>query len=116
MPVSLTVWQQLCACPGAEFERTWSENPEEPWPGAREHWERSQRESQEQREARGEAFRAASDAASGKTREQIRDVYLAELRARGQEIPDDHYLQADLDLLTGHPFRSLKTMLRVFFP
>jgi len=114
MPVSLTVWQLLCACPGAEFERSWREDPDEPWPGAREHWERSQRESQERHDARRDAFRAAKDAASGKTREETRDIYLAELRARGQEIPEGLFLEADLDLMSGHPLRSLKRMLRMF--
>ncbi|MGN6680334.1 MAG: hypothetical protein ACTHKL_21440 [Streptosporangiaceae bacterium] len=114
MPVSLTVWQQLCACQGAEFERSWKEDPEEPWPGAREHWERSRRESRERRDARSEAFRAASDAAPGKTRQEIRDIFLAELQARGQEVPPEPFLEADLDLLTGHPLRGLKRMLRVF--
>ena len=25
MPVPLTVWQQLCACPGAERQRGWND-------------------------------------------------------------------------------------------
>jgi hypothetical protein len=113
MPVPLTVWQQLCACPGAEKQRAWKEDPDEPWPGAREYRERQQRRSQERREAHRQAFRAARDAAPGKSRDEIKDLYIAELRAHGQEIPPEPILEADIDLLTGHPLRGLGRMWNV---
>src|SRR5258708_22190317 len=29
MPVPLTVWQQLCTCPGADEQRAWKDDPDE---------------------------------------------------------------------------------------
>jgi hypothetical protein len=113
MPVSLTVWQQLCTCPGAEKQRAWKEDPDEPWPGAKEYREKEQRESWERSQARKQAFQAARDTAAGKTRDEIRDLYIAELRARGQEVPPEPFLGADIDLLTGHPLRGFRKIWKV---
>jgi hypothetical protein len=107
MPVPLTVWQQLCGCPGAESKRAWREDPDEPWPGATEYREREQRESRERNDAHTRAFHAARDAAPGKTRDEVRDLYMAELRARGLEVPPEPVLGATIDLLIGHPLRGL---------
>jgi hypothetical protein len=82
MPVSLTVWQQLCKCEGGEPYRTWKEDPDEPSPGFKEYREESQRESRERSEARRQARQAARDAVAGKNRDEMRDAYIAELRAR----------------------------------
>jgi hypothetical protein len=106
MPVSLTVWQQLCACPGAEKQRAWKEDPDEPWPGAKESWERTQRNSQERKEAYRQARQATRTDAGKKSRDEVRDLFIAELRARGQEIPPGPFLEAHIDLLTGHPARG----------
>jgi hypothetical protein len=109
MPVRLTIWQQLCTCPGGDKQRRWKEDPDEPFPGFREARERDQRKSQERRDARRQAFDAARDAAAaGMTRAEIRDVYIAELRNRDQDIPPEPFLEADLDLLTGHPVQGLR--------
>lgn len=110
MPVHLTVWQQLCACPGAGDQRTWKEDPDEPSLGAKQAREKSQREWRERTEARNQAFRAASQAARGKSRDEVRDLYIAELRAQGQDVPSEPVLEADIDLLTGHPLQGLKRM------
>jgi hypothetical protein len=99
--VPLTVWQQVCDCPGGERHRAWAEDSDEPWPGAREVWDSQQRRSQENRDARRQAFRTAREAASGKTRDEVRDIFVAELLARGQEIPSEPLLAADLDFLTA---------------
>lgn len=113
MPVSLTVWQQLCPCPGGETQRAWKEDPDEPWPGAREAREKEQREWRERGEARKQAFQAARDAAPGKTRDEITDLYIAELRARGQKVPPEPFLGADIDLLTGRPLRGFRKIWKV---
>lgn len=105
--VSLIAWQQLCACPGGERYRAWKEDMKEPWPGAGEAWEKTRRETVLRRFARREAFRAAEAAAHGKTRAQVRDLYIAELRARDQEIPSGQFLEMQLDILTGHWLRAL---------
>jgi hypothetical protein len=108
MPVSLTIWQQLCICPGAEEQRAWKEDRDEQRPGVtRESRERDRREWRERHEARMQALRAVSAARHGKTRDELRDLYVAELRARGQKVPPGPFLEADIDQLTGHPLRGL---------
>lgn len=109
-PVPLTVWQGLCVCPGGEKYRAWKEDAKEPWPGFGEAWEQTRRKTVLQTFALREAFRAAEAAANGKTRPEVRDIYLAELRARGQEAPPEPFLEIDLDLLTGHRLRAMWKM------
>jgi hypothetical protein len=110
MPVPLTVWQQQCPCPGGEKHRAWKEDPDQPWPGAKEAWERQERRSRARSEARKQAFEATREDAAGKTREEIRDRYIAELQARGQDVPDGPLLEAQIDAVTGHPMRGLLRM------
>ncbi|HUC25355.1 MAG TPA: hypothetical protein VMA73_21835 [Streptosporangiaceae bacterium] len=107
--VPLTAWQELCECPGAAFQRTWKEDIDDPWPGAREQRDRRWRAEQERKESRHQAFRAASEAAPGKTRRQVRELYLAELRARGVADPvyDDDLLEAEVDAIMRRPLRAL---------
>jgi len=107
MPVPLTVWQQLCECPGAGKERSWKEDRDEPWPGAKQSRGKRRREWQEREEARKEAFEAARATADGKTRDEVRDLYVAELRTRGLDVPLGPLLEATVDTLTGHPARAL---------
>jgi hypothetical protein len=85
-PVSLTTWQELCKCPGAAERRAWK-TPDDVWAGFTEHWEQTRREQQERREAKKQAEHAVRDAAYGKTREELRDLYIAEFRARGLDLP-----------------------------
>jgi hypothetical protein len=108
--VSLTVWQALCECPGAEKQRSWKENSSEPWPGAKEVWERTLRKSRERNEAHRQARRATREAAGGMSRSEIRDMFIAELQERGQEIPPEPFLDAHIDLLTGHLLRGFTRM------
>jgi hypothetical protein len=61
-PVTLTVWRQLCACPGAAVQRAWKADRDEPGPAAKESREKRQREWQERGEARQQAFHAAREA------------------------------------------------------
>ena len=86
MPVPLTVWQQLCVCTGADERREWKEDQDEPVPGFAELREEQERESRERLEARRQAFQAAQVAAHGKTRDQVRDLYLAEIGVRGPAL------------------------------
>lgn len=109
MPVSLTAWQRLCACPGAEEQRAWKEDRDEPRPGVtKESRERTRREWRERDEARKQALRAVRRAGRGRTREELRDLYVAELRARGLKVPPEPSLEADIDFLTGHPLQGLR--------
>lgn len=52
--------------------------------------------SRDTREDRKAAFRAARDAAAGRGRDEVRALYLAELRARDVGQPPDDYLEMDV--------------------
>lgn len=114
--VAVTVWQRRCACPGAA--RTSQGDPAESLPGFEEYWGTYKSESRQRSEARNQAFNAARGAASVKTRDEIRDLYIAELRARDLEIPSEPLLAAAVDLLSGDPRAGLgkiwKAALRTF--
>jgi hypothetical protein len=51
--------------------------------------------------ARKEAFEAARARAAGKSREQVTDLYKAELRTRGMEIPPKPILDAKVSPMAG---------------
>lgn len=93
-------------------------DPGEALPGFEEFWETYKSESRQVSEARKDAFNAVRSTASGKTRDEIRDLYIAELRARGLEIPSEPLLAAYIDFLSGEPRTGLgkiwKTALRTF--
>jgi hypothetical protein len=52
--------------------------------------------SPDTREERRAAFRAVRDIAAGKSRDELRTLYLAELRSRGISPPPDDYLEMDV--------------------
>jgi hypothetical protein len=86
-------WRQSCTCPGAEAMRAMLDEFGILPFGVRdfrEMWARSRNELQSRREA----FKAAQVGAAGQDREQLKDLYVAELRARGLKIPDDEVLDA----------------------
>jgi hypothetical protein len=58
--------------------------------------------------------RGRRQAAPGKSREEIKDRYVAELRARGQQVPPGPLLEAEIDALTGHPMRGLWKMWKTW--
>ena len=70
-------------------------------PGWQEYRETYESGSRRRSRARKDAFHAARGASSGKTRDEIQDLYIAELRARGLEIPSEPFLAAAVDLLSG---------------
>jgi hypothetical protein len=89
-------WRQSCTCPGAEAMRgILDEFGTVPFDvrDFREMWARSRNELQSRREA----FKAAQASAAGKDREQLKDLYVAELRTRGLKIPDDEVLDAAIE-------------------
>ncbi len=80
-------WRQSCTCPGAGAIRDVRDQVEaQPvdFSDFRAGWPRYRREITSRREA----FRAAQASAAGMDREQLRDLYVAELRARGLTTPD----------------------------
>ena len=51
--------------------------------------------------ARVEALNAAGDQAAGQSREQVKERYQAELRARGLDVPMEAVLDVEVSLSTG---------------
>jgi len=104
--VPFTVWRDSCTCPGADRARQRiAETGTEP-PDFREIRERQAHVSQ----ARKDAFQAASRAAAGKSRDEIRDLYLAELRSRGLEPPSEQFLEATVERIAGNPVPSVRLL------
>lgn len=102
-----TVWQLRCSCPGAEDARTSQGDPGEALPTGDEYRETYKSELRLRSEARKETFKATRAAVSGKTRDEVRDLYIAELVARGLEIPREPLLEANIDMLCGGPRAGL---------
>jgi hypothetical protein len=102
------MWDGLCDCPGAdqaadrldaaqrdapgfgESARQWRERREE-YSRAGDPWQRMA--------AKKQAFEAARAASAGQSRAQIREIYAAELRARGLTVPSDLVLDATADAI-----------------
>jgi hypothetical protein len=58
--------------------------------------------------ARKEAFEAARARAAGKSRDEIREIYVAELTARCLAAPPDDLLDAVVDHITGNPLPTIR--------
>jgi hypothetical protein len=69
-------------------------------------------QSRERSRARKEAFDAARASAPGKSREEIRQLFEAELRARGLKIPPDDMLDAEVDAIAGDYHALMRLMVR----
>jgi hypothetical protein len=85
--VPAQTWRESCTCPGAEDERALRD--------------RARTRAQHHSQAQKEAMDAVRARAAGKSREQIKDLYQAELRARGLDIPPEDILDAHVSLITG---------------
>jgi hypothetical protein len=75
-------WRRSCTCPGAEaVRRIRDEFGVQPFGvrDLREMWAKSRNGLRSRREA----FKAAQASAAGQDREQLKELYVAELRARG---------------------------------
>jgi hypothetical protein len=75
-------------------------------PTFKEHMARAERRSR----SRKEAFDAARANAPGKSREEVRELYEAELHARGLEIPPEEFLAAEVDAIAGD-YRPLMRLM-----
>jgi len=60
-------------------------------------------EARHRSQLRKEAFRATQDRATGKSRAEIREIYVAELRDRSLKIPPEHLLDAIVERIKGNP-------------
>jgi hypothetical protein len=62
--------------------------------------------ARQRQQARREAFNAAKAKAAGKSHEQVKEIYMAELRARNQEVPSPEALDAQVAAIGGNPIPS----------
>jgi hypothetical protein len=78
----------------------------EEFPDFREERAKYQRAAQ----LRREAVQAARARAAGRSRDEIKDLYITELRARGLKSPPDAVLDADVAAITGDYLPSARLL------
>lgn len=104
MTVPLKTWRESCTCPGAEQARRRLDEDGVHLSDFDEMREDAERRSR----ARKEAFQAAQVRAAGKSRDEIREIYVAELSARGLNKPSDAVLDAVVDRIRGNPLPTVR--------
>ena len=102
--VPLKTWYTTCTCPGADGERHSLDEAGLEVGDFSEVWQDARRRAR----ARKEAFAAARARAAGKSRAEIRDIYVEELRARGLKVPADRILDATVEHITGNPVPAVR--------
>jgi hypothetical protein len=109
MTVLLRSWRESCTCPGAEQARRRLDEL-----GVRdldEMWDDARGRSRARREAFQAAQQAARPRAAGKDRDEIREIYISELNARGLKIPSDTVLDLAVDNISGKPFPAIRALV-----
>jgi hypothetical protein len=106
LTVPVKAWYTSCTCPGAEQERRALDEAGIEIRDFGELREETRRRSL----ARKEAFGAARAHAAGKSREEIREIYVAELRARDLKIPAEPVLDAVVEHITGNPLSAARLL------
>ena len=104
MTVLFRTWRESCTCPGAEQERRRLDETGADLRDFDERLEERRRRSRSQREA----FEAARARAAGKGRDEIREIYIAELSARGLTQPSDTVLDAVVNRIKGNPLPAVR--------
>jgi hypothetical protein len=56
------------------------------------------------------AFRATKARSAGRTRDEIRDIYVAELHARDLEVPSEPALDATVDAITSTKLQAARML------
>jgi len=97
-------WRESCTCPGAGQERRRLDEAGVEFPEFGEMWDDARRRSR----ARKEAFESARARAAGKSRDEIRGIYVTELNARGLEAPREDLLDASVERITGNPLPAAR--------
>lgn len=111
MTVPLKAWRESCTCPGAEQERRRAAEAGVDLRDFDEMWEERRSRSRARREAARAAQQAAQARAAGKGRDEIREIYIAELNARGLTQPSDTILNVTVDSISGKPFPTVRGLV-----
>ena len=91
--IPVPAWRESCTCPAAATV---------PSTVGRAHGSgQDTAEAAHLSPARVEALNAAGDQAAGQSREQVKALYQAELRARGLDIPMEAVLDVEVSLIAG---------------
>ena len=107
LTVPMKAWYTSCACPGAEPERRSMDEAGIEIPDFGELREQAQRDSR----ARKEALMAARARAAGRSRQEVREIYVAELSARGMKVPAEPVLDAIVEhITTGNPLPAARLL------
>jgi hypothetical protein len=106
--VSPALWRDCCVCPGAAATQARMAGLGIEVPDFRADLAERRRKS-ELRRAAASQVRAS---AAGRSREQVRQLYLAALAERGLPAPADRVLEISLDALTGHYGSSVRELGR----
>jgi hypothetical protein len=104
MTVLFRTWRESCTCPGAEQERRRIDATGADLRDFDERLEERRRRSR----AHQEAFEAARARAAGKGPDEIREIYTAELSARGLKNPSDTVLDAVVKRINGNPLPAAR--------
>jgi hypothetical protein len=111
MTVPLKAWRESCTCPGAEQVRRRLAEADVDLRDFEERWEERRNRSRARRDAGQAAQQAAQARAAGKGRDEIREIYIAELNARGLTQPSDTILDVTVDSISGKPFPTVRSLV-----
>ena len=100
LTVSPEAWRESCTCPGAVQARQAS--------GEFPDFGKNMQDARRRRRARKDAFESARARAAGQGRDEIREIYVAELRARGLAVPEEDVLDAIVSNIAGNPFPAVR--------
>jgi hypothetical protein len=102
--IPVRFWRDRCTCPGAAAERQRLEEAGFDFRDPGERFEKRRQRPQVRRDAL-QAVRAAS---GGKTRDEVRQLYVDEMRSRGVDLPREDIVEAHLDWIAGNPLPALR--------
>jgi len=97
-------WRDRCTCAGADAARRRFDDAGIEFPDMREQIEDRRRRSS----ARRDALQAVRAASGGRTRAEIRQLYVDEMRSRGLDLPADEVIDAHLDFIGGNPVPAMR--------
>jgi hypothetical protein len=97
--VAPAAWRESCTCPGAEAEGRRLEKTGFDFSDSGESWDESRRRSR----AWKEAYETVRAQAGGNSHDELREIYLAEISARGLKVPSDEILDAAVARMKGNP-------------
>ena len=106
LTVPWKTWHTSCTCPGAEQERSRMDEAGIGFPDFSEKYQEARHRSHQ----RKEALHATQARAAGQSRAEIREIYIAELRARDLRVPPEHILDALVERITGNPLPAARVL------